>query len=68
MNNPASHHTKVQIPQKAGSPPKSKAPLLSSNKRRLPPTRPEYVGDPPLRAAGGDDDLMSEGPWVDERG
>jgi len=71
MNNLMSHHKTLQISQKPGSPPKSapgSAPLRSLNRRHLLWIRQKYSGDPPLCAARADDNLMSEEPWVDERG
>jgi hypothetical protein len=45
-----------------------KAALPPVDKRLLLPVPPKDAPHPPLRAAKGDDDLMSEEPSVPERG
>jgi hypothetical protein len=43
----------------------------TAEKGKTPPLPARFTqspGDPPLRAAKGDDDIMSEGPSVNERG
>jgi len=51
-----------------GKPAPGKAALPSVDKRLSLPLPPKDALHPPLRAAKGDDDLMSEEPSVPERG
>jgi hypothetical protein len=52
----------------SGKPAPGKAALPPVGKRLLLPVPPKDALHPPLRAAKGDDDLMSEEPSVPERG
>jgi len=63
MNKLNERKTTLHIAKKAAS-----LPTPAAHQRPLSPVRRKYTGDPPLRAAQGDDNIMSEEPWVNERG
>ena len=71
MNKINGHKATLHIAEKAAVPPAQllgKSMRVPNRKGPLPPFVKKYAGDPPLCAARGDDDLMSEEPWVNERG
>jgi hypothetical protein len=62
VKNPKRHNATLHLTQKTTS---------TAEKGKTPPLPARFTqspGDPPLRAAKGDDDIMSEGPSVNERG
>ncbi len=65
------HHASGALAKSAKAPAKTlpgKAVSSAANKRPLPPLPTKDAKRPPLRAAKGDDDLMSEEPSVSDRG
>ena len=64
------HNAGLDTPKATGAPGKlpDKASAPSAGKRPFPPFHPKDAKSPPLRAARGDDDIMSEEPSVPEGG